>query len=263
MEYLTYAKDIKESITSFTKNWFEGLERLPQLIFFDSGFEKALAANETERFLREFEGLQKCLNKAGLMGRINFPTESSYPVLHALFKPLFDLLAQANNFVWGGINYWDCLRRTFYTEQFTTFKVGSDNERIFTNVMKELLFGGLEQEVLPLTTFVFEKCKRVPVALLFYRDSLRNFSWFDLTVQIQRKISDKKQIRNEILSCISSPSKLIEILRDLIGKGDSIFLKLPNTISVHEKDWNELINLFKIFEIVTPDPSWNRLYYTN
>ena len=76
--------------------------------------------------------------------------------------------------MWGGINYWDTVASDFYSEQFIDLKEHPDDVEIFKRGMNFGIGDGSEQTFLPMTTFIFEKCRPPRHAAVFAKNQMPN-----------------------------------------------------------------------------------------
>ena len=258
------ADDVGKLIDDFSREWLIPLERLAQTVFVNENFQQAIATNTTKAFLQDSNRL--VLRKSFQQGirRVVVPADSSYAILHALFKPLFDLIKKGTTFLWGGINYWDTVASDFYSEQFTN--LNAIDVEIFKRGMEWGIGPGTEPKLLPLTTFIFEKCKPIPNAAVFGKN----------VIPVQPETGSRTIFYDLVGQVSLPPSTMKEELRaSLAENGNSIFDTYFNTrrpvknvsyypakgISLSKDERVQFSNLFEMFDLITPGDGWQRLYY--
>lgn len=263
---------VSDLIANFIREWTTPLDKLAQEIFFHEEFRRALAAGNVEYFLNRHDLVEECLAKVNIpREKVPFYGDSTYPVLRVLFEPLFkDLLMKGTSLLWGGINYWDTLANTFYTEQFTRLDAHSPDQHIFQEAMKWELSERSHHLLLPLTTFIFEDCKPPRQAGVFAKNeplhaltSPAERDFYDLRgVVNMAQLKDKPRIRSAI-SQSDGPAadKILNEYFTARRSPISVTCDPPEGISLEDDNKRRLSNLFELFELITPDPGWKRLYY--
>lgn len=269
--------NINNLIAEFVRDWITPLEKLAQAIFFTPEFRKALNANTVEAFLRDsnHETIREAIKRAGIESpNFPLPIDGSYVVLHVLFKPIFDLLMKGSSVLWGGINYWDTIAGKFYTQQFTRPDNPPDDDKIFSRAMRWLLKEDFGHLLLPLTTFMFQNCEPPGLAAVFaknedlnHQGNLPKLAFYDVVGKVQfYDLRHKERVRQTITSDMDDYA-LTNIL-EVFFKNHRSKVSAMRTSAGSTKErinWKSeearLANLFKFFDLITPDPGWNRLYY--
>ncbi len=217
---------------------------------------------------------------------------TEYPVLVSLFSPLFNALkSYCDQFIWGGINYWDEFAQHYYTEQWTNF-TNNNAEKIFFQVMNKWVKTVNENDdhIIPLTSLLFAKQrKRIPI--IFAKDKLKDevvtipdicYLQDEANVIILIKLKDYSRLeKDEIKKAINSNSlnqdfgqiQIIEQLKqfiktikkedypsDLLNSLEQGLKKLGGT-PINGKQLYKLINLFLIFDIISPNEGKYIGYY--
>src|ERR1044072_8193462 len=140
------------------------------------------------------------------------------PVLLGVFSPLFDLLFAKTDLLWGGINYWDVLADDFYTEQFTRFNPSEDNGVVFRNAMNWILSKSASAHLLPMTTFIFERCDPPREMARFYKGELTppgsnvptKSDFFNRRAKVKLPdVENKQAIRESIYSASADMDKIL------------------------------------------------------
>jgi hypothetical protein len=258
-----------ELIERFICEWMMPLERLAQTIFSHPKFQEAVATNTTRAFLRDKnrEILEDCFKKAKV--RVHVPQSKyiEYPILHALFKPLFDeLIAKGTTFLWGGINYWDTVANDFYSEQFVNPDKDPEDSQIFKRGMKWAMKEGSEKTLIPMTTFIFEKCTPPKQAAVFaknealsHQEDLNKREFYDLVGAVSvPTLANKQKVREDLARDDTS-----SLDRHFKSSRQNVSVKYHSSggVSESKNDRKLFSNLFELFELITPAEGWKRLYY--
>lgn len=254
-----------ELIENFVCKWMIPLERLAQTIFAHRKFQQAVATNTTKSFLQNRSVLEECF--AATNFRVDVPPDSNYPILHALFRPLFDeLITKGTSFLWGGINYWDTVANDFYSEQFINLHKHPDDSQIFKRGMKWAIREGSEQTMIAMTTFIFEKCKPPKQAAVFakneeitHQQDIDKREFYDLVGDVSiPKFTNKQSVRENLAR---NDTRALDDHFNSTRDKVSVKYYPPKGISEKADDKKLFSNLFELFELITPDDGWNRLYY--
>ena len=234
------SNEVEIIIKQYLENEYINTEEKLKLLFFEgkANFKEAVYKNNIEDFLKKDRNQIKDILK---IQKNQIPNYSRYPVLHVMVGPLFKLLIDKSLIIWGGINFWDRLKKDFYAEQFINEKI--KNSENIPKAMQWLLSYEGKKYILPLTTFVFEKLPSSPSIILFSKLNVKNEK-FDFKRKVSIiKTKNVKSNKNAIINLTIFNVKFSPCIKNL--KKDEL---------------EKFKNLFKVFELVTPK-EWNYLYY--